>query len=179
MGWIVTDRARGRWTRLAVLWGVVFPAGGVPATAGEVMDRIAADKVLRIGARTDAPPFAFEQDGRLGGFSVELCVAVGQALSMQPGLAGLEGRLVRGNAENRVDMLATGEIDILCGATTATLARREAVSFSIATFLTGVGSAVRADAPPLLREVLVETSPASASDVVVREALHGRRLGVR
>ncbi|MDT8345368.1 MAG: transporter substrate-binding domain-containing protein, partial [Thermohalobaculum sp.] len=64
-------------------------------------------------------------------------------------------------------------------ATTATLTRRETMSFTIPIFSTGVGALVSTDAPELLREVLITGGPAALSGAAVREALGGKRLGVR
>ena len=79
----------------------------------------------------------------------------------------------------RFDAIVNGDIDILCGATTATLDRREKVSFSIPIFITGVAAVVRRDAPGPLRDALIESSPASLSPAVVADALKGLRIGVR
>lgn len=154
-------------------------AGASLAEAGPVMDRVLADNVLRLGVRTDAPPFAVLKDGQLSGFSVDLCTAVGEAIAKDTETAGLQGTFVEVSAADRFDKLEAGEIDVLCGATTATLARREAVSFTIPTFFTGVGAAVRPEAPELLREILLVRSPAAASDAAIRAAFGNAKLGVR
>jgi len=150
-----------------------------PALAGATLDRITGDGVIRLGYRADAAPFASEADGKAGGFTVELCVAVARRIGEQLGIDGFQGTLVRVDTTDRFDALERGEIDLLCGATTATLARRARVDFSIPTFATGVGAAVKADAPELMREILITNSPAAASRAAVAEALKGRTLGVR
>jgi ABC-type amino acid transport substrate-binding protein len=50
-------------------------------------------------------------------------------------------------AEDRFDAVQSGKIDILCEATTATLARRKLVDFSLMTFIDGAGVIVRKDGP--------------------------------
>jgi ABC-type amino acid transport substrate-binding protein len=42
-------------------------------------------------------------------------------------------------AENRIDMVAQGKVDIECGTTTMTLSRQERVDFSLMTFIDGAG----------------------------------------
>ncbi|HVO91997.1 MAG TPA: amino acid ABC transporter substrate-binding protein, partial [Terriglobales bacterium] len=47
--------------------------------------------------------------------------------------------------ENRLDMVASGKVDIECGTTTASLSRQERVDFSIMTFVDGGGLLTKAD----------------------------------
>jgi polar amino acid transport system substrate-binding protein len=149
------------------------------AVAGPVLERITETGQLRLGFRTDAPPFASLVEGRPEGFSIDLCALVARAIKDTSGLDHLTARFSPVGTGQRFEALARGEIDIECGASTATLSRREIVSFSIPMFLTGVSALMRADAPELAREVLIEASPAAFSETVVRTALKGRRFGVR
>ncbi|WP_420403255.1 amino acid ABC transporter substrate-binding protein [Nisaea sp.] len=149
------------------------------ADAGAVLDKIVDGKSIALGIRTDAPPFASKDGTTLSGFSVDLCGLIANVIVDTSGIGDLKGTVVPVDASNRFEKLTTGEIDVLCGATTATLSRREKVSFSIPTFITGVGAAVRTDAPDLLKEVLLTNSPANASRAVVSTALQGRSFAVR
>jgi len=162
---------------LTALTGAV--GAPAPALAGPTLDRITGEGVIRLGYRADAAPFASEADGKAGGFTVELCVAVARLMGKALGISNFEGMLVRVDTTDRFNALERGEIDLLCGATTATLERRARVDFSIPTFATGVGAAVKSDAPELMREILITDSPAAASRAAVAEALKGRALGVR
>ncbi len=170
--------ARGGLVVLAVAVGL-GAAISSPAAAGEVIDRVRSSGELKLGFRTDAPPFASLVDGKPRGFTIELCARLAEAIRETSDLEQLTGHFVPVGTEQRFEAIAKGEIDILCGATTATLGRREIVSFSIPTFLTGVSVAMRPDAPELAREVLIEQSPAAFSQTVVDNALAGLRLGVR
>jgi polar amino acid transport system substrate-binding protein len=58
--------------------------------------------------------------------------------------------------EERFGTLASGKVDLLCGADTVTLARRKEVSFSIPIFLGGIGALLRSDAPAGLVKALSE-----------------------
>ena len=149
------------------------------AVAGPVLDRIRETGELRLGFRTDAAPFAALENGRPSGFSIDLCAAVAVAIKETGGLDRLTARFRPVGTGQRFEALAAGEIDVLCGATTATLSRRETVSFSLPVFLTGVGALMRTDAPELAREVLIAASPAAFSETVVRTALEGMTFGVR
>ena len=149
------------------------------ATAGETLERIKGDELVRFGFRTDAPPFSSLVDGAPGGFSIDLCALVAGAIKDVTELKEFTAKFTPVGTGQRFDAIVNGDIDILCGATTATLDRREKVSFSIPTFITGVAAVMRKDASGPLRETLVESSPDSLSPAVVAEALKGRRIGVR
>lgn len=169
-----------RLTLLGCLAGIGMATIAAPGVtqAGAVLDQIVADKVIRLGIRTDAPPFAVLKGDRLSGFSVDLCAMVANTIVDTSGLEGLTGKVVQVTASDRFEKLQSGEIDVLCGATSATLSRREIVSFSIPTFLTGVGAAVRADASDLLKEVLIQQGPAAHSKAAIEAALKGMTVGV-
>jgi len=149
------------------------------ATAGETLERIKGEELVRFGFRTDAPPFSSLVDGAPGGFSIDLCALVAGAIKDVTELKVFTAKFTPVGTGQRFDAIVNGDIDILCGATTATLDRREKVSFSIPTFITGVAALVRRDATGPLREVLVESGPDSLTPAVVAGALKGRRIGVR
>jgi ABC-type amino acid transport substrate-binding protein len=64
---------------------------------------------------------------------------VAGAVQKQLGLANLKLEWVPVTAENRIDMVAQGKVDIECGTTTASLSRQERVDFSLMTFVDGAG----------------------------------------
>lgn len=160
----------------ALLSGCATPTDAGDSGSASVIDRVRADKTIKLGIRTDAPPFSHVAEGRPQGFSVDLCGLVAASISQIAGIEGMKGTLVSVDTQERFDALQSGKIDILCGATTATLGRREIVSFSIPTFSTGVGSVVRADAPKALRDAV---DPASGSGKTGGQALSGRTIAVR
>lgn len=165
---------------LAAGLALAFLASGTgPAAAGATLDRIVAAKTIRMGVRVDAPPFASLVDGKPAGFSVDLCGLIAGAVLVTSNLTELTGTFVEVSGEDRFEKLAAGEIDMLCGATTATLTRRETMSFSIPTFSTGVGALVNKNAPESLRAVLIDGGEAAVSGPAVAEALRGRTVGVR
>lgn len=147
--------------RIAPVLLLVFallPVEGGAAT----LDRLRETGELRIGYRPDAVPFSYEDTlGEAAGYSVELCKAVAAHLKEQLGLGKITLRYVPVSAEERFDAIEEGEIDLLCGATTATLSRRERVDFSIATFVDGASVLFRDDGPDNF------------------QALAGRKVGVR
>jgi putrescine:ornithine antiporter len=128
-------------------------AAAAPASAG-TLDQIKAGARIRLGYRTEARPLSYRDDaGQPAGYSVALCQHIAAAAKTELGLADLSIEWVPVTIETRFRALQQGEIDLLCGAETATLARRGEVSFSIPTFPGGIGVLLRADAPARLREV--------------------------
>lgn len=116
----------------------------MPAAAGTI-DKIRADKTLRIAYREDAPPFSYKGPGSTGpaGFIVELCKVVAVKLADQLGVPGLQINYVTVTATNRFDVIERGEADLLCEPTSVTLSRRQRVDFSVATFVDGASLLTR------------------------------------
>jgi len=128
-----------------------------------VLERVAETKTLRLGYRTDAPPFSTEAEpGKRTGYSIDLCRAVADTARFELQLPAIVIRYIPVTAENRFDQIESGTVDILCGPTTATLSRRERVDFSLPTFVAGAGVMVSAK-----------------SGITRLDDLADRRLGVR
>lgn len=133
---------------------------GLPAAA-QTLDRIKSSGTIKLGYVTDERPFSFNDDaGAPSGYAVSLCTMVAERVKEGLGLPGLGLEWVALDPGTRVDAVQSGKVDLSCGATTVTLARRELVSFSIPIFPSGTGALVRADAPLALREVLAQGQPA-------------------
>ena len=138
--------------------GPIVWAGG--ASAG-TLDRIRQDKTIRIAYREDAPPFSYKNSiGEPAGFMVDLCRAVAKKLTDQLQLSGLSVLYVPVTAANRFEAIEQNKADLLCEPTSATLSRREAVDFSISTYVDGASLMIRADGPRDL------------------QAMSGRKIGV-
>ena len=119
------------------------------SVSGQVMDgtldHIKTSSTLNIGYREAAPPFSFPgPDRRPVGYSVDLCTHVAGAIQKQLGI-NLKLNWVPVTAENRIDMVAQGKVDIECGTTTASLSRQERVDFSLMTFVDGGGLLTKSD----------------------------------
>jgi len=138
----------------AALLAVASMALAAPAPAG-TLDQIKQAGRVRLGYRADARPFSFKDEtGSAAGYSAALCLKVTDAIKADLGLASLAVEWVPVRAEDRFRSVQQGQVDLLCGADTATLSRRADVAFSIPTFPGGIGALLRADAPARLREVL-------------------------
>lgn len=93
---------------------------------------VAADPV-RMCYRTDAKPFSYVDDaGRPVGFTIDICRRT--ARHMGDGAP----RMIPVTARTRFDALQSGKCDMLCGATTASIKRRQEMEFSFITFVTSI-----------------------------------------
>jgi glutamate/aspartate transport system substrate-binding protein len=111
------------------------------------LDRIKEARAISLGYRSDAAPFSFrDRDGRILGYSVELCARVATAIQKELGLAEMKVLWVPLDAAERIAAVASGRVDIECGTTTTTLTRMKAVDFSLPVFVDGGGVLVRARA---------------------------------
>lgn len=147
----------------------------LPASAQETGLAQAPDQV-ELGYRTDAPPFSSLEGEKLVGYSVDLCVKVMQHLIDVYEAEKVDANLVPATAGTRFDLLTSGEIDILCGATTVTLERRYFMGFSIPIFVDGVGFAVADNADPAITALAAESLP--ATDLAASDPLAGKTVGV-
>ena len=129
---------------ILVLTALLLAAGAQAQT----LERVRSTGVFKIGYRTDAAPFAYKnQLGEAIGYSVDLCRAVAVNVKQALGLAEIKLEYVPVTTEDRFQAVQDGRIDILCGATTETLSRRELVDFSLFTFIDGAGVLLHRDGP--------------------------------
>jgi len=120
------------------LIGLLSPTAVRAQDLDGTLKKIKTSGTFTIGYRDAAPPFSFSgPDKKPVGYSIELCTYVANAVQKQLGLANLNVTWVPVTAENRIDMVVQGKIDIECGTTTATLSRQERVDFSLMTFVDG------------------------------------------
>jgi polar amino acid transport system substrate-binding protein/glutamate/aspartate transport system substrate-binding protein len=128
------------------------PTVWVGTVSADVLDRINQDKTIRIAYREDAPPFSYkDKRGEPAGFMVDLCREVAKKLTQQKNLTSLNVAYVPVTAANRFEAIQQQKADLLCEPTSATLARRELVDFSIPTFVDGASLLIRADGPRNLK----------------------------
>jgi len=130
-------------TNMKIVFGVLLAAlvlGG-PALGQDLdgtLKKIKTSGTFTIGYREAAPPFSFPgPDKRPVGYSIDLCMHVASTIQKQLGMENLKLNWVPVTAENRIDMVAQGKVDIECGTTTASLSRQERVDFSLMTFVDG------------------------------------------
>ncbi|MGZ5035702.1 MAG: amino acid ABC transporter substrate-binding protein [Usitatibacter sp.] len=101
---------------------------------------------VALGYRESSPPFSFNApDGRPAGYSVDLCLMAAGAIQAKLGLPELKVAWVPVTAEDRVQVVVDGKVDLECSTTTASLSRQERVDFSLMTFVDGAGLLTLAD----------------------------------
>lgn len=95
------------------------------------LKRIAETKTIAIAHRTDAMPFSFTDDSKqVTGFTVDLCKRVVASIERQINVPGLQIKWVPVTSQNRFAVVASGQADLECGASTVTLSRLRQVDFS-------------------------------------------------
>jgi ABC-type amino acid transport substrate-binding protein len=130
----------------SVLLAALIVAG--PALGQELdgtLKKIKDTGTFTLGYLETAPPFSFPgPDRRPVGYSIDLCTHVASAIQKQLGI-NLKLNWVAVTANNRIDMVAQGKVDLECGTTTASLSRQERVDFSLMTFVDGGGLLTTSD----------------------------------
>lgn len=97
---------------------------------------VQAAKTLKLGVRSDAPPFSSKFDnGNFDGYTVKLCELIATEAINRRLFDHYE--FVEVTAANRFVFLRDGKIDLLCGASTMTLERMRIADFTFMTFLSG------------------------------------------
>jgi len=146
----VKKASASRLAALLIGLGTTLAGGASAATLG----RIGQDKTIRIAYRGDAPPFSYKDKvGEPVGFMVDLCREVAKKLADQMHLTSLNVIYVPVTAADRFEAIQQQKADLLCEPTSATLARRELVDFSIPTFVDGASLMIRADGPHDLKSM--------------------------
>jgi polar amino acid transport system substrate-binding protein len=154
---------RGRIAAVAIAFlAAALPLAGTATAASATLDRIKAAGKITLGYRTDAQPFSYrDPSGAATGYSAALCQKIADQVRVELGLTMLTVEWSPVTLDDRFSAVQQGKIDLLCGADTASLTRREEVAFSIPIFASGIGALMRTDSPAALRDLLAEGQPPS------------------
>lgn len=126
--------------RLLAAAAVAF-VGAVSARGQELtgtLQKIHDTKTVTLGYRASSIPFSYvDKAGEPIGYSIDLCNAV--VADIRDELEGLDLKVVyrKVTAENRIQAVRKGDVDLECGSTTANFARRKEVAFSPVFFVAG------------------------------------------
>src|SRR6266513_4758573 len=94
--------------------------------------------VVRLGYRESSPPFSFlDQANRPIGYSLELCEAIVDEISVEVDDANLRIDYVKVTSDDRIPAVVQNKIDLECGSTTANAERGKQVAFSPLMFVAG------------------------------------------
>ncbi|GAB5470412.1 MAG: amino acid ABC transporter substrate-binding protein [Rhodospirillales bacterium] len=162
---------------LTGLFGSLILSVSLPAAAaeGDTLQRIEQRGSIVLGFREDRPPLSFRNpEGQVAGFSIDLCMAVAEAVRTKLGRTDLGVSFVPVTVEDRFQQIEEGKIDLLCGATTKTLGRQEQVDFSQLTFVTGATLLSRSENPVPGIGGLTGKTVAVIADTTTEEALNQR-----
>jgi glutamate/aspartate transport system substrate-binding protein len=135
-----------------VIVAALAVAGGLFATTSAAalsatLDRIKESGAITFGYRDGAAPFSFkDREGRVRGYSVELCTRVAQSIQKELALEELKIEWQPVTAATRFDAVASGKVDVVCGTSTMSLSRMERVDFSVPIFVDGGSVLVRRQA---------------------------------
>jgi len=130
--------------RLAALAALLAVPALVHAQAPlDTLRKIRDSKTITIAYRTDALPFSYEADKQPAGYTVDMCKRVVASLEQQLKVQPITVKWVAATTQNRLELVSKGQVDLECGATTATLSRMEQVDFSSPVFVDTTGVLVR------------------------------------
>jgi polar amino acid transport system substrate-binding protein len=143
--------------RRTALFASVLLASSMFSTVAtaQTLDRIRSAGRLTMGYFADALPISFKnEEGKPDGYAVAVCEAVAADLKSSLGLSSLATEFVLVGSDERFGAVRDGRVDLLCGPSAPTIARRAEVSFSIPILISGTSALLRTDAPGAFRDVL-------------------------
>ena len=130
---------------LRALLFVCCVAASAIVVASPTLDRIRDSGSITFAYRDQAAPFSYaDRDGRVRGYSTELCAAIAAAIQQALKLPSLKIVWQAVDAAHRLEAVQSGRADAECGTTTITLARMKDVDFSLPIFVDGGSVLVRA-----------------------------------
>jgi len=159
---------------------------GRPAISQQLdgtLKKIKGSSTFTLGYLTSAPPFSFPgPDKSPVGYSIDLCKQIANKIQQQLG-TNLKLNWVPVTTENRLEMVASGKVDIECGTTTATLTRQERVDFSLMTFVDGGSLLTKADfklrAPGDLADKRIAIIPGTTTETALTKVLKAEFVTVK
>lgn len=121
--------------------------GSANSFAGATLDRIKQTGTLNIGFREDSLPFSYKnaEQGHPLGFSIDVCNILADAIRQETGVKSLGVKYAAVTGSTRFPQVAEGKVDLECGNTTNTKARREKVAFSMPLYFSSAKLLVRED----------------------------------
>jgi polar amino acid transport system substrate-binding protein len=127
----------------------------VSAKSAGTLDALAQREILRIGYIADEAPFSSSKpDAKPTGYAIDLCGKI--ADEIEHVVPRLKREYVEMTLANGFDAVKSGQVDLLCGAITVNLSRRETVDFSEPIFLTGASALLRTDSPNYLQNLFLD-----------------------
>lgn len=139
---------------------IALSLSALTATAA-TLDGIIERGTVRIGYIDDEAPFSTAKAGAdPTGYAIDLCDKIADEIEHQ--LPELKREYVQKTLANGFDAVKDEQVDLLCGAITVNLERRETVDFSQPIFLTGASALLRKDSPSYLQSFFFDKPAVSA-----------------
>jgi glutamate/aspartate transport system substrate-binding protein len=162
-------------------------ATGVAAQTSEglspTLANIKKTHVVHLGYRESSPPFSFlDQANRPIGYSLELCEAVVDEISVEVDDPNLRIEYVKVTSDDRIPAVLQNKIDLECGSTTANAERARQVAFSPLMFVAGtklmVPKAVAAQSVTDLKGKTVVVTKGTTNEQAMHNADRKYSLGL-
>jgi ABC-type amino acid transport substrate-binding protein len=127
---------------LALVLLCALPAGAQELTG--TLKKIKDAGSVTIGYRESSFPFSYLNAAKRPiGYSIDLCLEIVEEAKNTLGIDDLAVKYVPVTPDNRIDMVASGKVDLECGSTTANRERQKRVAFSPVIFVSGTKLMVR------------------------------------
>jgi polar amino acid transport system substrate-binding protein len=108
------------------------------ASRSDALAQVKERGTLRVGVKADAPPFGWKDEFGYYGFDVDIASALAKELGVE------KVEFVTVTSADRLDKVASGEVDMAIASMTITRGREEKVDFTIPYFQDGQALMVRA-----------------------------------
>lgn len=127
----------------------------LPALAtANTLERVRSSGTLTLGYLADFAPFSVQDGDQARGYAIDLCLKVAEQVKLTVARPELKVRFQPVALADEISAVSSGQVDLLCTPTVASVQRRQQVSFSIPIYTAGVSAVVRKDAPEPLLNVL-------------------------
>jgi len=167
---------------LAVLLAALPPAARADALTG-TLKKIKDNNRIVLGVRDTAPPFSYlDQNQKVVGFAVDICLKIADAVKRELKMPGLEVAMEFVNSSSRIPLMTNGTTDLECGTTTNNTERKKQVDFTNTHFLTATRFISRKDQKigklDDLRGKAVSSVAGSTNILMLIKANNERKLGI-
>jgi len=163
---------------------VAYARPAAAQVAQPTLDKIAAANAIAIGYRETSPPFSYvDGNGRVIGFSQDICDKVIAAVKARTNRPSLKVRFVPVTSQNRFPLVQNGAVDLECGVTSNLKARHREVAFSYTFFVAATRLLTRKDSGihdfADLAGKAVVTNRGTTSERMLRAMNPGKRMRMR
>jgi glutamate/aspartate transport system substrate-binding protein len=169
---------------LTALLGIAFLAAPAEADAlTGTLKKIKDNNRLVLGVRDTAPPFSYlDQNQKVVGFAIDICVKIADAVKRELKMPGLEVAMEFVNSSSRIPLITNGTVDLECGTTTNNAERKKQVAFTNTHFLTATRFVSKKDqhigSLDDLRGKAVASVAGSTNILMLIKANNERKLGI-